>query len=459
MLREYVQITREWIMRVVTQPRSELDHWQRRARAAYDLFRYGARQLKEDRAPQMAAALAYRTLFAMLPVVVVSSVLYKVFRGVDQLQELVRSLVQSSGLDQVQVIPREATADGPAEVISLGNWIEDLVAKIGNVDLKALGAIGVAVMIYAAVAMIVTIENCFNTVYRASEGRSWMRRLPVYWTVLTLGPFMIGLLFYMDNSVEHLITGTTGWPWVIQIATWIWGISVIWLCIFGLYMLMPHTHVAWRPALIGSLVTAILLQIGKVGMGAYMGNALTLSHLYASIGIVPILMLWVYFMWLAVLFGLEVSATLQMLGGRRVEEMEKTRPRNTGLVDPTAVVLLMEIVCTRFLEGQPTPICELAEEAGLPESTIGVLIDRLVRDGYVHRLDRDETSIALGRPPETIQADELLRIGYELVDESADVRKSSFINSLRDAQTSLASRTTLARLSGAGVHDQVSPQP
>jgi membrane protein len=60
--------------------------------------------------------------------------------------------------------------------------------QVGDLNLETLGWIGLAVMIYAAVAMMVTIENCFNTIYRAPEGRSWLRRLPTYWTVLTLGP-------------------------------------------------------------------------------------------------------------------------------------------------------------------------------------------------------------------------------------------------------------------------------
>ena len=63
-----------WLRRVVTRPREELSRWQKAARFAYDLFRYGGRQLRQDRAPQMAAALAFRTLFALIPVLVVGMV-------------------------------------------------------------------------------------------------------------------------------------------------------------------------------------------------------------------------------------------------------------------------------------------------------------------------------------------------------------------------------------------------
>ena len=44
----------EWLRHVVTEPRSELTRWQRAVRFAYDLGRFGARQLRQDNAPQMA---------------------------------------------------------------------------------------------------------------------------------------------------------------------------------------------------------------------------------------------------------------------------------------------------------------------------------------------------------------------------------------------------------------------
>ena len=67
MIHKLTQAMIRWMSRVITQPRDELDRWQRAARFAYDLAIYGGRQLRHDRAPQMAAALAFRTLFALVP--------------------------------------------------------------------------------------------------------------------------------------------------------------------------------------------------------------------------------------------------------------------------------------------------------------------------------------------------------------------------------------------------------
>ena len=59
------------LQEAIVQPRHELDRWQKAARFVYDLGRCGLRQLDNDRATQMAAALAFRTLFGLMPVLVV----------------------------------------------------------------------------------------------------------------------------------------------------------------------------------------------------------------------------------------------------------------------------------------------------------------------------------------------------------------------------------------------------
>ena len=74
----------ESLKRVITQPQEELTRWQMTVRFAYDLGRYGAAQLRRDRAPQMAAALSFRTLFGLLPVMVVGAVMLRAFRGRDE---------------------------------------------------------------------------------------------------------------------------------------------------------------------------------------------------------------------------------------------------------------------------------------------------------------------------------------------------------------------------------------
>lgn len=440
----------DWLKRVVTQPRSELTRWQKAARFTYDLGRHGARQLKEDNAPQMAAALSFRTLFALFPIVVVSTVLFQGLRGVDRFHELVGDLVEGAGLDDVQVVP----LNGPVEdgeqpdTMSLGEWVQEFISQVGDVNLETLGWIGLAVLIYAAIAMMATIEDAFNTIYRAPEGRSWLRRVPVFWTVLTVAPIAVGLIFFLDARVDSYIQAMGGpWQWIAWIAGGVWSFTIIWLTMLGLYVIVPNTRVAIRQALIGALVAAILIQGGKSFIGGYIATFLTTRQLYASLGLVPLFMFWLYIMWLVVLFGLEVAATLQSLGGRRLEEVENNRHR-TGVLDPASILLVMEEIARQFMQGKTASLRRIAEFTSMPESTVAEMVKRLQDAQLVHRVDqdRDTSAVTLARPPERITADELMAVGFAMADDGRPHGKSDMLKRLREAQQALAADATLASM-------------
>lgn len=446
-LSERIQHVLDWIKRVVTKPREELTLWQKRARFAYDLGRYGAKQLDEDNATQMAAALTFRTLFALFPIVVVSTVLFQGLRGVDRFHELVGDIVEAAGLDEVYVVPLEdAPAAEEGQVVSLGQWVQQFVVQIGDINLETLGWIGLAVLIYAAIAMMATIEDTFNTIYRAPEGRSWLRRVPIYWTVLTVGPIAIGLIFFIDARFAAWVATIEVGEWLVRVAGAAWGIVIIWLMVLGLYILVPNTRVAWRAAMVGALITAVLIQLGRWFLGEYIATFLTARQLYGTIGLVPLLMLWVYVMWLVVLFGLEVSATIQNLRGRRIAEMEQKRQRS-HILDPASILLVTEIVAERFVDGMPATMRGIADATAIPETTVAELVNRLQHANILYRVESElGGGVTLARPPEKISADELMEIGYQIVDDSRSPQKSALLQRLRDAQKAFVSHASLASL-------------
>ncbi|GIT28217.1 MAG: hypothetical protein Ct9H300mP1_02630 [Planctomycetaceae bacterium] len=84
MVQRLLESVLKWVRRVITQPFDELDRWQRAVRFGYELGRVGARQLRHDRAQHMAGSLSFRTLFSLLPVLVVATLLVKGMIGMNQ---------------------------------------------------------------------------------------------------------------------------------------------------------------------------------------------------------------------------------------------------------------------------------------------------------------------------------------------------------------------------------------
>jgi membrane protein len=433
----------QWLKRVVTQPLGELDRWQKAARFAYDLGRFGARQLRYDRAQQMAAALAFRTLFGLLPVLVVATVLVKALGMEQSYLEPLGKLFEFWGLDQVQIIP--PTEIGEAST-TLGVWLQDRVREAEQVNFAAIGWVGVAITIYAAISLMVTIEESFNLIYRASQGRAWTSRVPVYWFLLTISPMILIASNFVDSRFQMFLTRFNAQTWLSTGIGWLWSVSAIWLLMFAAYTLFPNTRVRLRLAMIGALVAAILLEIGKRTMGAYLENALSLSQLYGSLGLIPLFMFWVYLMWLAVLFGLQVSSTLQHLHGRQLAELEERRSES-ALVDPAVVVAVMQLIAQRFVEGQATTLDQLISTFGLPESVLEKITGALVADQVVHRLADSESSVALSLPPEQISIERLLAVAQALTDREVESEPTAeLLERLRHVQRETAASANLANL-------------
>jgi len=444
--RQYVKVL-AWLRRVATHPRHELTRWQRAARFAYDLGAHGAKQLKHDRAPQMAAALSFHTLFGLLPVLVVCTVIARTMMPQDEFLQMAHRAVASMGLHTIDITPAaEEATETPLPHVSLGDWIEGMIEQAMTLNLAALGWVGFIVLIYTAIALVVTVENSFNTIYRAPEGRAWVRRIPIYWFILTLSPVAVALTLYINNQFADLIENFPLWQWVLIVVRTVWSIGITFLVMFGVYALVPNTAVVLRCAASGALVAAILLEIGKHALDAYFDNAVSFSQLYGSLGLIPLFMFWVVLMWMAILFGLEVAATLQILHGRPIEEIEQKRPPVNALVDPASVISVVECLASRFARGLSTCPRDISEQINVSEQNVILVLERLEQAALVHRLERPEGSFALARPPEQIDAQKLLEVGFALADSGAPPKQGSVVERLRAAQLRAAGGMTVAAL-------------
>ncbi len=74
---------RDYIEWLISHPVAELSRAQRFLRFAVDLTRHCSRELGEDQAGQMAAALTYRTIFSMVPLLMISMLAFRMFGDLD----------------------------------------------------------------------------------------------------------------------------------------------------------------------------------------------------------------------------------------------------------------------------------------------------------------------------------------------------------------------------------------
>jgi membrane protein len=99
-----------------------------------------------------------------------------------------------------------------------------------------------------------------------------------------------------------------------------------------LYRILPDVEIPWRDVLVGAIVTALLLSVGKWAIGFYLGRS-DLASAYGAAGSMIVLMFWVYYASLLVLLGAVFTRVQSKhfhehhrratAGARRVKVVEK----------------------------------------------------------------------------------------------------------------------------------------
>ncbi|MBC8200734.1 MAG: YihY family inner membrane protein [Planctomycetes bacterium] len=293
---------------VLKNPIEELSRGERLLVYVWQLVKQGAKQLSKDRASMMAASLTYRTLFGMLPVTVVGAGVAKAIMGNERFELFLHNAIAALGMNQVQLDGAEN-----AEAITLGSWLSDIVSTGMNINVAALTWIGLLILVYSAITLLVDIEQSFNSICHLNRGRSWLHRIPLYWFVLTFGPVLMAVAFWADTVAGGLIESTLPWNWLSWTLTRVWDFFLGWLCLLFLYRYVPTVKLRLNALMAGAFVAALLLLVGKESLGLYFNHALSLQHMYGSLGLVPVFMFWLYLMWLIVLLGLQISAIVQQV--------------------------------------------------------------------------------------------------------------------------------------------------
>ncbi len=451
----------------ITQPGTELTRAQRSARYAVNLATHCARQLRRDNAPQMAAALTYRTIFSLVPTLVLFLLGFQMFYGLEDMRDGIQDRAfqffglsaltydtqdtqagEKAALSQeaahqaaVQADPAVPAAEGPAaadeaaepEVQGNGavnaqsqlrasiSWVlNDLTTKLAEkrdeVSFKSIGVVGGTLLVWAALALAVTVEGAFNRIYNCPTGRSWVRRITVYWAVLTLSPLLVGISLYVVGQVrDSSLSSSLGIVNdLLAFLSRFTSFLMSWMLFGLLYLLMPNTKVKLKAALIGSFVAAVLWELAKWGMGLYVTKTVPFAKVYGTLGLIPLFLFWLYVTWLIVLFGLELTHALQVVNDGRLRRQEVENDSDQ-LCDPGCVLPLMVQLTQAFDSGRACNVEELADRLRLPQRTVDRLLAALRGAHLVHEVERDdEPAYALARSPGKIAVADLLDVAEQI---------------------------------------------
>jgi membrane protein len=391
--------------------------------------------IAKDRATQMASALAYRTLIGLLPVVIVATLIFKSVAG-QNFTQLVKQGLDALGLEEIKIVPPGSTQ----EQVSLSSWLLEIISGASKLDLSGLGIVGASILLFSSIWVVITIEESFNMICRATHGRSWVRRFITYWFALTAGPLLLGALPIVGAYVTKSADMLPNWGWLLWVVRSMWGFFVLWVLLLLVYTAVPSSPPRFRFAAMGALFSSIGLLLGQHFLGVYVNKTLSLSLIYGSLGLVPVFMFWLYAMWLIVLGGLQAAVLWDVFGKRGWEQL--SLEEGPTLADPGVAVSIMQQVVNNYKNEIPATLTSVSKSVGLSSSVTHMLLGRLLERGLLLYVADGEKYIPAKPASEILLAD-ALRVGFESC--SAGLGNiDPALQELRQAQVHVLAKRTLS---------------
>lgn len=401
------------------------------ARRLTVVVRRGLRGLYRTGITRMAAALAYRTIFSIIPMLAIGLLIFGSVVSEEQIEGGVRRLLGYAGISQISVSEEFIEApimgpmpagdpdavEDPEPILSapeVDEIITDLVVRV-NATLKNLPTGWIAlitglVLLYAALSMLIEVEKSFNHVCGAPVGRSWLRRLILYWTMLTLGGVLLAATFWTGDALAGWVRGGGGSAIRGSVAGY--GVSVLisTVLLTVAYMAIPTVRLQLRAVIAGAFMAAVAWELGKWGFTLYLKYSTGTAQFYGAMALLPLFLLWVYVTWVIVLLGLQAAFALQHFARlmAAVDAPERSGPQ---IVDPAAAVALVGAIVRAHQRGESPDAGELGETLAIDATVVETLLRRLEKAGLVRRVlsgGDDEAGWVPARPPEMIEVGEIL---------------------------------------------------
>jgi membrane protein len=250
----------------------------------------------EDAAPRMAAALAYYTTFSMAPLLILAISIAGLALG--------REAAQGKIVEEIGgLVGKQSAATIQSMIRAANHSSKGIFASV----------VGIISLIAGATGVLSELKSALNKIWRTEE-RGDVKEI-VKKNVVFLG-MVLGMGFLLTVSLivsaalaalGHFFAGfLPAQELILHIVDFALSFGIITVLFAAMYRFLPNTTVEWRDVWIGAMITSLLFNFGKLGLGLYLGKGAVGSS-YGAAGSILILLLWIYYSGLIFYFGAEFT--------------------------------------------------------------------------------------------------------------------------------------------------------
>ncbi|HIK16361.1 MAG TPA: YihY/virulence factor BrkB family protein [Leptolyngbyaceae cyanobacterium M33_DOE_097] len=288
-------------------------------KTAWILVKETVADWQADKVSLWAAALAYYTAFSLAPLLIIAIAIAGAVFGEEaargEIVGQIQGLVGKQGAEAIQTMLQNTQRPGS------GGFVATII--------------GIVTLLLGASGVFGQLQEALNTIWHVKPKPNLGIKAFVQDRFLSFAMvIVIGFLLLVSLVLSAAIAGVShfvddafqGFAIVGQIINFAISLVVITFLFALIYKVLPDVKIPWRYLWTGSVITALLFNIGKFFISYYLGSS-SVASTYSAAASLGIILIWVYY-----------SAQILLLGAEFIKVYvrryapERVKPTNNAIL-------------------------------------------------------------------------------------------------------------------------------
>ena len=174
---------------------------------------------------------------------------------------------------------------------------------------------GSVFLVFTVVILIYEIETAINVIWNSNKNRSFSMSLLLYICLIIFTPILVALIFLstmlllsMDWLTHHHFLNQLSQHILLPAVP----VCLTFFLLLFFYQVLPRQHVQLSAAAVGAGFVTAILELSKWGFSWYLDRYDTYEVIYGAFAAIPIILIWIYWLWMIVLIGAELTHMIML---------------------------------------------------------------------------------------------------------------------------------------------------
>jgi membrane protein len=324
------------------------------------IFTLAIRGFNEDQCLTKATALTFYTLFSIVPVLALAFAISKGF-----------------GLEKD--LETQITASYPEYNDILSQAFIYANSMLASAKGGVIAGFGILLLLFSVINLLINIEDSFNQIWEIKKGRSVVRKITDYLTVMLISPLFLIIAGGLTVAIQakmgnmHLLSSVSTVLVKLLAYALVSGVFTF------IYLVLPNTKVNFKSAAVAGVISMILFELLQWAYLKFQIGANRMNAIYGGFAALPLFLIWVQYSWYVVLFGAEIAFANQNVEHYELEnEITSLSSRYKKVIS----LMIANIVSKEFFKGEkPMTSVEIAYKLDLPVRLARTIINEFVETG------------------------------------------------------------------------------